>query len=183
MTPDLIWRSSCDVYCFPLFIPYAGLALEAIGLRRKLSRAGLQPQGVGPSNSSFLGVASAPLQLCLTVVRQNEGANRRPAAFRLNPLSQIAFAPITHSPCRPPSSHERPAHHKQQPGAERACRSSAQRPAVAAGGRPFRRRCWLGPRGTDKIAFLGPSGSVPIPAIRPRPASDSPQRPIGNFPS
>ena len=50
--------------------------------------------------------------------------------------------PIAHSPCRPPSSHERPAHHKQQPGAERACRSSAQRPAVAAGGRPFRRRCF-----------------------------------------
>ena len=114
--------------------------------------------------------------------RAKKGATRRYAAFRVNPLSQIAFAPITSSPCRPPSSHDRPAHHQQQPGAERACRSSAQRPAVAAGGRPFRRRCWPGPTGTDKIGFSGPSSSVPFSAVRPRTALDGTLRPIGNFP-
>ncbi len=70
----------------------AGLRRRRLGLRRGLSRAERQLHNGGPSNSSFLGISSASLRLCLTVVIQNEGADRRYAACRLYPLSQIAFA-------------------------------------------------------------------------------------------
>ena len=63
--------------------------------------------------------------------RAKKGATRRYAAFRLNPLSQIAFASNRLQPLPPASTHESLAHHKQQTGAER--RGSGQSPVILFG--------------------------------------------------